>query len=71
MPHFSSCCPGADEYVCQKCGRIKCSGCESPEWEYILTNELGIDIHGNVCPSCVKAANRINGLPLKPMWKNA
>lgn len=51
MPHFSSCCPGADEYVCQVCGKICCSKCEPPEWRTDITKNTSA---GNVCPVCLK-----------------
>lgn len=51
MPHFSKCCPGADEYVCQICGQIKCSGCQPSVWRPDLTGHKSA---GNVCPDCLK-----------------
>jgi DNA-directed RNA polymerase subunit RPC12/RpoP len=46
MPSFSECC-GKDEYVCQKCGSIKCCQCFPPSWNVIK------GVNGNVCPSCL------------------
>jgi hypothetical protein len=51
MPHFSSCCRGADEYICQKCGKIFCSNCHPPEWRPDITGHKSA---GNVCPSCLE-----------------
>ncbi len=51
MPHFSSCCPGVDEYICQVCGKIKCSGCQPPEWRSDITGHKSA---GNVCKPCLE-----------------
>ncbi len=50
MPWFSQCC-GADEYICQKCGKIFCSRCHPSQWRKDITRNLSA---GNVCPSCVE-----------------
>ena len=50
MPHFSSCCEGADEYICQCCGQIKCSRCKPPVWRPDITKS---EHAGNVCPTCI------------------
>jgi len=50
MPHFSSCCKGADEYICQVCGRIMCSGCKPSSWRPDITGHKSA---GNVCPKCL------------------
>lgn len=49
MPHFCSC--GADTYICQVCGEIKCSKDYPSTWRTDLT---GTENAGNVCPSCLK-----------------
>lgn len=51
MPHFSSCCPDADEYLCQKCGKSRCGKCYPSEWRPDLTGHKSF---GNVCPDCVQ-----------------
>jgi len=51
MPHFSSCCFGADEYVCYVCKYIKCSKCHPSTWRPDIT---GHESAGNVCPKCLK-----------------
>ena len=51
MPHFSNCCKGADEYICQKCRKIKCSGCQPSTWRPDITGHKSA---GNVCPDCMK-----------------
>ncbi len=51
MPYFSSCCSGADEYICQKCGKIKCGKCQPSTWRTDITGHLSA---GNVCPTCLK-----------------
>lgn len=51
MPHFSSCCPGADEYICQVCGGIRCSGCQPSSWRPDITGHKSA---GNICPKCLK-----------------
>jgi len=51
MPHFSSCCPGADTYICQKCGKIFCSKCQSSQWRPDITGHESV---GNICPNCLK-----------------
>ncbi len=53
MPHFSSCC-GRDEYICQKCGVIKCSNCSTPEWRPDITGHKSA---GNVCKECMSRFN--------------
>lgn len=55
MPHFCEC--GADKYICQSCGQIKCSKDHPPKWvetKYWLDN-AGKErpIKGNVCPACM------------------
>ena len=50
MPHFSKCC-GADDYICQVCGRIKCSKCNTPEWRPDITGHKSA---GNVCLECLE-----------------
>ena len=52
MPHFSKCCPGSDDYICQVCGKIRCSGCKPSVWRTDIT---GYPSAGNVCPECLKA----------------
>jgi hypothetical protein len=47
MPHFCKC--GADEYICQECGTIRCSEDYSPEW--LPVARMG-GREGNVCPPC-------------------
>ena len=42
MPNFSGCCE-SDEYLCQICGRPKCSNCYPPVW---------VEGRGNACPDC-------------------
>jgi len=49
MPTFSKCCPGADEYICQVCARIKCGRCQPPQWRPDLTGRKSA---GNICPTC-------------------
>lgn len=51
MPHFSSCCPGADTYICQKCAKIFCSKCQPSQWRPDITGHKSA---GNVCPNCLK-----------------
>ena len=55
MPYFSSCCPEADEYICQICGVIKCSACQPSAWRPDLTKNISA---GNACPSCVKGTTK-------------
>jgi hypothetical protein len=47
MAHFCDKC-GADEYICQECGTIRCSADYGPEW--LKTERTGRE--GNVCPPC-------------------
>jgi hypothetical protein len=55
MAHFCKC--GADEYICQECGRINCSKEQPSRW--ILVKRM--DREGNVCPDCVQAeANKLH-----------
>lgn len=54
MPHFSSCCPGADTYICQKCARILCSKCQPPKWRPDITGNKSA---GNICPKCFKCVS--------------
>jgi len=61
MPHFSNCGNHdfpADEYICQKCGRVKCSECHKPQWRTDITGNKSA---GNVCPSCVKEWEKSHG----------
>lgn len=51
MPHFSSCCPGADTYICQKCAKIFCSKCQPSQWRPDITGHKSA---GNVCPKCLE-----------------
>ena len=51
MPHFSSCCPGADEYICQMCTKIFCIKCNPSSWRPDITGHKSA---GNVCPDCLK-----------------
>jgi hypothetical protein len=51
MPYFCTC--GADEYVCQECGKVRCSK-EQP-LKRMTVKRMGRE--GNVCPDCVEAAN--------------
>lgn len=48
MPHFCKC--GADEYICQVCGRIRCSQEQPGVWGKIP----GKSFKGNICPTCQK-----------------
>lgn len=50
MPHFCSKC-GADEYICQKCGKIFCSQEHPSQWRPDIT---GHESAGNVCPWCLE-----------------
>lgn len=54
MPHFCECC-GADEYLCQRCGRVRCSLHKPSQWRVDITD---CDSAGNVCPECVKEWDR-------------
>ena len=57
MPHFSSCCKGADTYICQKCAKIFCGGCQQSSWRPDIT---GLKSAGNVCPKCLKKYEETN-----------
>jgi DNA-directed RNA polymerase subunit RPC12/RpoP len=48
MPTFSNCC-GADEYICQNCGKILCSKCYPPAWN---PDFIGNTTAANACPKC-------------------
>ncbi len=50
MPHFSQCC-GTDEYVCQKCGAVKCGNHEPSSWMSGITEN---EHAGNICPDCLE-----------------
>lgn len=50
MPHFAHCCYGADEYICQVCGQVRCSNCQPSQWRPDITGSKGA---GNVCPDCM------------------
>ena len=67
MPHFSNCCPGHDEYVCQHPdhlgSRICCSGCQPPFWRTDLTKN---EHAGNVCPDCLTHGPAIRKATQKP-----
>jgi hypothetical protein len=52
MGYFCEKC-GADEYVCQVCGRICCSKEEPSTWEKITIGKNRF-INGNMCPDCKK-----------------
>lgn len=47
MPHFCKC--GGDEYICQVCGKVRCSREQPSKWLPELT---GSEQAGNVCPEC-------------------
>ena len=49
MPHFCSIC-GADEYICQKCGRVFCSGENPGQWRPDITENTHA---GMVCGACI------------------
>ena len=67
MPTFSKCCPGADEYLCQVCGRVKCSGCQPSTWRTDITGNKSA---GNVCPDCLKAHKpKSDGRPYTILYK--
>lgn len=51
MPHFSNCCPGTDDYICQVCLHIFCSNCKPSQWRTDITKCTSA---GNVCPDCAK-----------------
>ncbi len=51
MVRFSSCCEGADMYICQVCGKDLCSKCKKPEWRPDITKHKSA---GNVCPECIR-----------------
>ena len=53
--------PSHDTYICQKCGRILCSGCFESEWRTDITNN---EHAGNVCPDCVKAYSVLNNIDI-------
>lgn len=48
MPHFCPC--GADEYICQVCGNIRCSKDQPSEWLPVARMN---GRSGNVCVYCV------------------
>lgn len=48
MSHFCKC--GADEYICQQCGKINCSKETPSQWVEIPRMN---DREGNMCPQCV------------------
>lgn len=50
MPYFCEC--GADEYLCQVCGLVRCSAHKPAEWRPDITVTTTA---ANVCPDCVKA----------------
>ncbi len=50
MPHFCEC--GADEYICQNCGKIECSKENAGRWMYVTR----LKREGNVCTPCIKAS---------------
>lgn len=56
MPHFTSCSEhdGYDEWVCQSCGKVLCSGCVPSEWRPDIT---GSKSFGNICPTCILSYN--------------
>lgn len=59
MANFCKC--GADEYICQECGKINCSKEKPSRW--IVVKRM--DKIGNVCPSCiVEESNNIHRLLL-------
>lgn len=64
MPHFSDCCPGRDEYICQVCATVKCSGCKNGEW-LNLKPFTGINREGNVCQDCIKDQKSTESLSSK------
>lgn len=52
MPHFCNCGnTGCENYVCQVCGRIKCSTEQPSVWRPDITGHKSA---GNVCPMCLK-----------------
>lgn len=54
MPHFCPKC-GADEVICQRCGRILCSKENKISWRPDISGHASA---GNVCQSCVETFNR-------------
>ena len=48
MPHFCPRCH-ADEYVCQVCGKVRCSRECPSKW---MKPVPGKQFEGNVCPDC-------------------
>ena len=55
MPHFSECCEGADTYICQRCGRIRCGSCQPGKWRPDIT---GNSSAANVCMSCIEEVDK-------------
>lgn len=56
MPHFCKC--GADEYICQQCGRIQCSREDDGVWA--LVPRTGRE--GNLCTRCFSNINAMSKL---------
>jgi len=50
MAHFCNIC-GADTYMCQQCGRIRCSEKNPANW---------FDGKGNICKTCQKEYPEFN-----------
>lgn len=57
MPHFCNRC-GADEYICQSCGKIFCSKEFPGTW---MTPVPGKSFNGNICPNCNKNSKSKEG----------
>ncbi len=61
MPHFCKC--GSDEYICQICGRIRCSREQPSIWGKIPLK----DYEGNICPDCQKKSGMQQGATVLAM----
>jgi len=60
MPHFCSLSCGADECICQLCGKVRCSNSKCPngiefEWRPDLTKDESM---GLVCKDCAHLETR-------------
>ena len=56
MPHFCKC--GADEYICQECGKINCSKEQPSKWVHIPR----MNREGNMCQKCFDEYESFHGL---------